>query len=393
MSDKKLNVGLFIDSYFPIIDGVVMVVDNYARLLSKYCNVTVFTAKAKGYDDSNLPYKVVRCKYFKLPKLGYSVALPKMDRKFKKQLKESNLDLVHIHAPFAVGKMGVKYAKEHNIPVIATMHSQFKRDFYKATNSKWITNIMLKKIMKVFNACHECWAVNDEVANVYVEYGARVKPKVQNNGTDMQTLTDMGLIENLKKEYAIKEDEKVFLFVGRIIEIKNIFLILDSLKEIKDKGFKFKMFYIGDGPDVQRLQEKIDKYNLNNEVMLVGRVSDRLRLTTFYAMADLFLFPSLYDCSSLVQIEASSQYTPTLFVYGSVTSATVEEDVTGYFSENNVEDFANKIVSIFENKELYNTVSKNVHEILYKPWDKAIEKVYLDYVEVLDTYTKYNTKD
>ena len=38
---KKIKVGLFIDSYFPMIDGVVMVVDNYAKKLSKKCEVVV----------------------------------------------------------------------------------------------------------------------------------------------------------------------------------------------------------------------------------------------------------------------------------------------------------------------------------------------------------------
>ena len=223
---NSLHVGLFIDSYFPIIDGVVMVVDNYARLLSKLCKVTVFTAKAKGYDDSSLPYKVVRCKYFRLPKLGYSVALPKWDKKFKNKLKESNLDLVHIHSPFAVGKIGVKYANEYNIPVIATMHSQFKKDFKKAVKSEKLANFMVRKIMKVYNSCHMCWAVNEKVKEVYTQYGALRKIEVQNNGTDMQTITDKNLINDLKQKYNIN-DEKVLLFVGRINEIKNIFLILE----------------------------------------------------------------------------------------------------------------------------------------------------------------------
>lgn len=43
--DEKLRVALFIDSFYPMIDGVVQVVDNYARILSRDCDVTVFTIK------------------------------------------------------------------------------------------------------------------------------------------------------------------------------------------------------------------------------------------------------------------------------------------------------------------------------------------------------------
>ena len=59
-----MHVGLFIDGYYPIIDGVIKVVDAYASRLVKKCDVTVFTPytrnQAAGYDDS-FPYEVVRC--------------------------------------------------------------------------------------------------------------------------------------------------------------------------------------------------------------------------------------------------------------------------------------------------------------------------------------------
>ena len=63
--DKKITIGLFVDSFFPMTDGVIMVVDNYARRLVKYANVIVFAPKyRKKYDDSKLPYQVIRCNSF-----------------------------------------------------------------------------------------------------------------------------------------------------------------------------------------------------------------------------------------------------------------------------------------------------------------------------------------
>ena len=51
---KKLTIGLFNDSFFPMADGVIMVVDNYARVLSEYANVIVFVPKYTGKEyESN----------------------------------------------------------------------------------------------------------------------------------------------------------------------------------------------------------------------------------------------------------------------------------------------------------------------------------------------------
>ena len=82
---KKITVGLFNDSFFPLTDGVIMVVDNYARRLSNFCNVIVFVPNYlfSKFDDTTLPYKVVRCYSVDVPFLDYSLPIPKLDYKFK----------------------------------------------------------------------------------------------------------------------------------------------------------------------------------------------------------------------------------------------------------------------------------------------------------------------
>jgi len=383
---KRLKIGLFVDAFYPMVDGVVVVVDNYARLLSKIADVTVFAPSGrKDFDDSTLPYKVVRCRS-RLPLffLDYDLPMPEMDKNFKKELRESNLDIVHIHSPFSLGKQGLKYAKKHNIPVVATMHSQFKKDFLKNTHSKIISNIMLKKIMKVYNSCDECWAVNDNIGKVFVEYGAKMTPKTQNNGTDLKLISDTGKVRELRKKYGITQEEKVFLFVGRIDKLKNIFFTVGALKILKDKDFKFKMIFVGGGKDEKELQSKILAEKLDDCIIFAGKIYDRFELSCHYALADLFLFPSLYDASSLVQIEASSQKTPTIFLRGAVTAGTVTENVNGFLSENDELAFAQKIMGIFKDEKFYNQVCEASYRDLYVSWDDAVKKAYDDYVRLIE---------
>lgn len=394
MQDKRLKIGLFIDTYFPMVDGVIMVVDNYARRLQKFCDVIVFAPEGrKRFDDSKLPYKVVRCKSkFPVVFLDYDLPMPNNDRKFMKQLKESKLDVVHIHSPFTIGKVGVKYAKKNNLPIISTMHSQYKKDFMQSTKSKLITKIMLREIMKVFNACDECWAVNDEIARVFVGYGAKELPKVQNNGTDLLPYCNLEEIKKLRKKYSIKEDEKVLLFIGRLTALKNIFFLAKSLKALKDKNFKFKMLFVGVGNDEDKLKSQIKKLKLTEEVVFTGKIVDRIEISKYYKMADLFLFPSLYDASSLVQIEAASQSTPTLFLEGAATAATVTNNVNGYLGKNSPEKYADKIIEILSNVEEYEKISKNAFRDLYVHWDKAVEKTFNDYKRVFEERKTVNTK-
>ena len=96
---RKINIGLFIDTYFPMIDGVIMVVDNYAKRLSKYANVYVFAPRIPKtkYNDSIFNYKVIRCKSIDISFIDYALPLPDFDKKFKEKLNNCNLDIIHIH--------------------------------------------------------------------------------------------------------------------------------------------------------------------------------------------------------------------------------------------------------------------------------------------------------
>lgn len=392
---KKLKIGFFIDTFFPMVDGVIMVVDNYARRLCNIADVTIFTTKTrKKHDDSKLPYKVVRCNMFPVYGLDYDLPLPRLSGKFKKTLKNSNLDIVHIHSPFGIGKMGVKYAKKHNIPVVATMHSQYKKDFLKEThNWKWLSNVLLGKVMKVFNACDECWAVNSNVAKIYhEEYGANSLPYVHNNGTDLKNIQDTSFKDELREKYKIEKDEKVFLFVGRLTVLKNILFIVRSLKLVKDMGMKFKMLFVGSGPDEQQLKNLIKELKLKNEVKLLGKITNREIMAKLYSLSDLFLFPSLYDCSSLVQIEAASQKTPTLFLEEAATADAVNHNFNGYLSSNSEESYANTIMDIFSDTKKYKEVCNKAFDDLYLSWDDAVNIALKDYYRLIESKQKSNNQ-
>lgn len=383
--EDKITVGLFVDTFFPMIDGVYMVVDNYAKRLLNYCNVIVFAPEYPGieYDDSRFQYKIVRCKSLKLPIIDYRLPIPKLDKKFKKLLNTYNLDIVHIHSPFAVGKMGIDYAKKRNIPIVATIHSQYKQDFLRAVKINWIANILTKVIVNRYNKCDECLAVGSETARIfYEEYHYKTMPKVVNNATNMLPLKDKKeAYEIINKKHNIKENEKVFLFVGRINALKNIFFIVKSLKILKElnPNLKFKMLFVGTGQDEKELKKCIISNNMENDILLCGKITDRELLAMYYARADLFLFPSLYDTSSIVQIEAASQNTPTLFLEGAATTSTIQNNKNGFISKNSELEYAKSIIDIMKNTELYSEVSKNCYNDLYIHWDTVVENVYNNY--------------
>ena len=380
-----MKIGLFIDTWYPMVDGVIKVVDNYARRLMKYADVVVFCPETRGYDkeeDEKMPYKVLRCSSIPLIRSDYDIPTPVLDPVFEAQLIGSGIDIVHIHSPFSVSLAGVLYAKLHGLPLVATLHSQYKQDFEKPLKFKPAVNMAMDTIMRVFNACDECWAVNEGIRDLYLhEYGLTAPCKVRLNATDHLPVADPAeAARRVNEAYGIPADATVFLFVGRINFIKNIDFTDRALAKAKKLGLNnFRMLFVGQGQDAEKLAEVVREEGLQEEVVLCGLVSDKSMLESLYSRAKLFLFPSLYDANSLVQIEAACQGTPTLFLEGARTAATVTPGVNGYISAPGEEQYARAILDALADKEAYKRLSQAARRDLYLNWDDVVRDVYADY--------------
>jgi glycosyltransferase involved in cell wall biosynthesis len=387
---KKLKIGMFIDEWYPNIDGVIVVVENLIKNLSKYADVTLVIPKMNDDKDIFFPVKTIQVDSIPVLLADYRLGLADLEYlKLKKQFKNIDFDIIHIHSPFSIGRLGIRIAKDKNIPVIATMHTRWEFEFEKYLKSKVITKLCVKHLIKSYNKCNSSIALNKSLVKVYKDYGYKGKFKIINNGTDLKIVSNkkkaLNRVNNLFK---LNKNDIVFLFVGRIISIKNIFFILDTLKELKRRKFNFKMIYVGDGPDYDSLNKRINEYDLNNEVILAGKIMDRELLKSIYYRANLFLFPSLFDSSSLVQIEAASQETPTIFIEGSVTADTVENNINGFTSKEDINSFADRIEEIISNKKLYSKVQKNAKKDLAKHWSEVALETYIYYLKVINEFNK-----
>lgn len=385
--NKRLKIGIFMDSFYPNIDGVVLVIDNLARCLSKYNDVTVIVPWTDTYkDDKTYPYKIIRVNSHKFLNTEYQFSFnqPRWSKTYQKILNEK-FDIVHIHSPFMIGRLGLKIAKRLNVPAVATLHTLFEYELRKMFHNEIMVNKILKNIIDVYNKCDKCIAVNNRTALEYKKYGYLYKPEIIYNGTDIkESKSRRKAMTRVNKLYDLDKHDNVLLFVGRINEVKNIFFILDSLKLLKENGYKFKMIYVGTGPDEERLKDEIKYYHLQKDVILTGKISDRELLSDIYTRADLFLFPSTFDTCSLVQIEAAINETAGLFIKGSVTAETITDNINGFLCEENRVAFKDKIKEILDDKKKLNKVSKNAKKTLSRSFDNVTLDTYKLYLREID---------
>ena len=381
VGDRLKTVGIFNDSFPPIMDGVSLATKNYAYWLhQKGQPVCVITPKSPNYSD-NEPYPIYR--YTSVPIIGrkpYRIGLPEIDYSFKTEIEDISFGLVHAHCPFSSGKLALSIAKKQKIPFVATFHSKYRDDFEHSVFNKYIARQLTNEVIRFFEKADEVWIPQASVEETIREYGFKGKVEIVDNGNDFATNDPIGPIKKAaRKDLNIDEKEMVFLFVGQHIWGKNIRLIVESLALIKDRTFK--MFFIGTGYAAADLKQLVDDLGLSNKVEFVGIITDRDKLKQYYAAADLFLFPSIYDNAPLVVREAGAMHTPSVLIEGSSSAENVTNNFNGFLVNNTIESFVAKLIELMDSPEKIQIAGLNASQSIARSWESVVE-------EVLDRYKK-----
>lgn len=379
-------IGLFNDSYPPIMDGVALTVQNYAYWLHrKNQPVCVVTPKTPQYTD-DATYPVYR--YASLPLPGrkpYRLGIPYVDFSFRQAMKKTPFKLIHAHCPFSSASVALSLARQQRIPLVATFHSKFRDDFTRAVNNKQITKWMLNEVIRFFEAADEVWIPQASVEDTIREYGYKGKLEVVNNGTDFSADENIGkLKEQARLSLNIPAGMPVFLFVGQHIWEKNTRLIIAALALMK--AVRFKMFFIGTGYAAREMQQLTTQHGLHANVEFVGMITDRKRLQQYYTAADLLLFPSLYDNAPLVVREASAMHTPAILVKGSTAAEIVTDNYNGFLTENSSGALAQRIQTLIKMPGLVKQVGGNASKTIARSWNDITEEVLSRYVFLMKTH-------
>ena len=182
-------LGIFNDCFPPIMDGVSVTVQNYARWLNRKCNnVCVVTPSVPGtvYDEEFPVYN-----YFSLPipmRKPYRMGFPRVDLPFRSRIGKVGFSLVHAHSPFSSGRLALKIAREQNIPIVATFHSKYRADFERAIPNKMVVDYMVKNVVDFYSQADEVWIPQASVEETLREYGYKGRVEVVDNGNDLSLI-------------------------------------------------------------------------------------------------------------------------------------------------------------------------------------------------------------
>jgi len=162
-----------------------------------------------------------------------------------------------------------------------------------------------------------------------------------------------------KLEYARAKynlPDKYILFVGTIYPFKNIDTVISAFSSAKKQtNLPHKLVIVGSGSKAYGKKYRLElealakKENIDAEIVWVGPVYDEL--PEVYTMADLFLFPSIYESFCKPPLEAMACGTPVI-VSGEGGLPEVVGDAALIKGCKDVEGIGTSIVSILKSKKI-----------------------------------------
>lgn len=163
-------------------------------------------------------------------------------------------------------------------------------------------------------------------------------------------------IEDVKVMQTARRDRNTveLLFLSNLMESKGVFILLESCKLLKQKEMAFHCTFVGATGDVceHQFQSKLQELGLENYVSYVGKKFGKEKEELF-AIADIFVHPTLNDCFPLVLLEAMQYALPIVSTPEGGIPDIVEEGITGYLiPKKNIEILTNKLELLILNSEL-----------------------------------------
>ena len=144
--------------------------------------------------------------------------------------------------------------------------------------------------------------------------------------------------------------------VGRLAPEKHFENIIPAAKTLRETGIDLTWHIVGEGPERSKLEALIAENDLKDHVVLEGSKSNPY---PYIKYADLFVHPSYVESQGLTILEAMTLGVPCVVTKSLGPCEFIEDGVNGLLTEQSPESLTEKVLTILNDKELYQYIKKN----------------------------------
>jgi glycosyltransferase involved in cell wall biosynthesis len=320
------SVAAFTDTYLPTVNGVTYTVKTWReRWEARGGRMDVVFPGADGHTPEEGEH-AVRSLPFPMYD-GFRFGVPRVPGAVK------DAEVVHAHTPFSLGIGGLRLARRHDRPFVASYHTPTGEYASYLTFTSWAP---MEPVYSRLSEGYERWffsradavVVPSEQARTHLveevgvgRRGPDTHVEVVSNGVDVERFRPADG-ESFRERYGLGDGPLVG-YTGRHGYEKHLGAVFEAAAGLDGVTVVFG----GDGPAREDLERRAAGADV--EARFLGFL-DREELPAFYSALDVFAFPSPVETQGLVALEATACGTPVVAVDRGALTSTVEEGRNGF---------------------------------------------------------------
>ncbi|MEO8089034.1 MAG: glycosyltransferase family 1 protein [Gemmatimonadales bacterium] len=374
-----MRIALFSEVYWPMVSGVGVTLLRLTRALEERGHqVRVYTAnyaRAKGQSDRPEVHRSPSVPLFLYPDVQW--AFPRV-RDILDDAARFRPDVVHVATEFALGLAGLKVARQLNVPLIASAHTDY--ELYAARYGvDWAVRAGWRYLRWFYGQAHRVLCPT----RIYEEHlHSRGVPNtgVWSRGVDTNCFHPRFRSEAYRRALGVEPGDLLVTYIGRIAREKNLGLLLEAWDQLAPVRGSAKLSLVGRGP----LEPDIRRREIPG--VHVAGLMDGLALSAAYASADVFAFPSATETFGNSLLEAMGSGLPSLVAAaGGVLEFSQHGGNAWLVEPDSVSAIAQGLRRLLEDAALRRRLSegalRTAHE---RGWDEVYDRLIADYQDAID---------
>ena len=145
--------------------------------------------------------------------------------------------------------------------------------------------------------------------------------------------------------------------VGRLAPQKNHLLAVDAAKLLKDRGIDYYWFFIGEGSERPKIEQRINMLGLGDTVSLLGM---RTNPYPYIANCTIYVQTSSFEGFGLTIAEAKILHKPVVSTNFDVVHDQLTHEYNGLIAEMTAESVAKQICRLLTHASLLEHIMENV---------------------------------
>ena len=360
-------------SFLEVTDGSIITLRRLSQYLT-YNNVRATFLCSASRARYPLPDNVISVPSIPLPVQSEYRFPFRLTREAKIAITSDPNTLVHVGAPDALGVAAMRFARRSGLPVVSSFHSNIVSYIKYLPVPAFFEHLGWTYFRWLYRQFDQVYVPTESMIDELATHGVQGNFLLWPRGVDPQIFNPSYRSERWRRNQGIDPDDIVVLFVARLKWEKGLKVLAEVCRKLRGNDSRIRTVIVGDGVGYEPLKAELP------EAVFTGELGGDA-LSTAYASADLFFYPSTTETFGNVTLEAMASGLPALCADAPGSKSLVKTGVNGFLvAPADIDGFVDRVQRLSEDVDLRRSMSASALQTAQDyTWEKTFDLLWQYY--------------